>query len=79
MKDKVYSMYGVVDLDQFNIEYKDYIKEYGNEYGLLPNEIKQFSEIFKQFIQNAMKQDLITKKKSLQLLEELFNKLNKCN
>ena len=68
-------MYGVVDLDQFNIEYKDYIKEYG----LLPNEIKQFSEIFKQFIQNAMKQDLITKKKSLQLLEELFNKLNKCN
>ena len=72
-------MYGVVDLDQFNIEYKDYIKEYGNEYGLLPNEIKQFSEIFKQFIQNAMKQDLITKKKSLQLLEELFYKLNKCN
>jgi hypothetical protein len=72
LNDKVYSIYGIIDLDIWNNKYKDYNKEYGNEHGLLKNELEQFSEpLLSMIIMIYNEKDINKKKASIKILEKI--------
>ena len=67
---KVYSEHGVIDIDIWNIKYKDYNREIGNEYGLLQNELTQLSNPVRGMIYTIYNEtDMNKKKHLLQMLE----------
>ena len=71
---KVYSEYGVIDIDDWNEKYKDYNREVGNEYGLLPNELTQFNDQFKRIIEMIYNENEFNKKNEcIKILEQLWS------
>jgi len=76
LDDKVYSEYGVIDINIWNNKYKDYKKEFGNEYGLLNNELEQLNtELVTMIIFAYNEKDLNKKKKIIALLEEMWSNI----
>lgn len=74
LNDKVYSEYGIIDINIWNDKYKDYDREIGNTYGLLPNELEQLSNPLKFMIMTIKNENDFTKKKEgIKLLEQLWS------
>ena len=74
--DKVYYEYGVIDVNIWNDKYLDYKKEYGNEQGLLNNELEQFNTYLLSMITLIYNEkEHNAKKKGVKILENMFEKI----
>lgn len=72
LDNKVYSEYGIIDMDIWNNKYKDYKKEFGNIYGLLNNELEQLNEKIITMITCAYNENNFNKKKKIIALLEVM-------
>ena len=74
LDNKVYSEYGVTDINIWNNKYKNYNKEFGNKCGLLNNELEQFSNPILLMINLIYNEKNVNNKKNaITILEKMWS------